>query len=346
MIQTTIRMRLLLGAFLLLTVLMPSLVSAQDFVRIATYNQLHGPSGTTEVNNFKTIVQGMANENVGGRSKTLDVIAVQETNSSSLANARNALNQLYGAGTYNTFMASYGTGIWNGFLYNTKTMNLLGTKTVSGPTRGVARLHLQAKSNTAEDFYIYSAHLKAGSGGSDQSKRFTEVNQIRSDADALGQGENVIFTGDMNIYRSSESAYQKFLSGGNGQAFDPINRPGNWHDNSSFKDIHTQDPSGSLGGMDDRFDFQLVSGELLDNVGMDYIQGSYHAFGNTGLHNLNGNITSGPAPNNTITNALQAYSDHLPVVADYVIPTVPEPTSVLMIVSTGSLLMMRRKKAA
>ena len=56
-------------------------------------------------------------------------------------------------------------------------------------------------------------------------------------------------------------AYLTLLADGPGQAFDPIDRPGSWHDKSAFKDIHTQAPStsfGSGGGMDDRFDFQLV----------------------------------------------------------------------------------------
>ena len=44
----------------------------------------------------------------------------------------------------------------------------------------------------------------------------------------------------------------------NGQLFDPINRIGHWHNNSSFADVHTQSPrtssfgGGANGGMDDR----------------------------------------------------------------------------------------------
>ena len=36
--------------------------------------------------------------------------------------------------------------------------------------------------------------------------------------------------------------------------------------------------------MDDRFDFQLVSGEFLDGQGLNYIGNSYHSFGNNGYH--------------------------------------------------------------
>jgi hypothetical protein len=85
--------------------------------------------------------------------------------------------------------------------------------------------------------------------------------------------------------------------------------------------------------MDDRFDFQLVTAAVMSGRGFSHISGSYWAFGNTGTHTFNGEITSGSA------SALQAYlpgysqaqaaavltaitesSDHLPVVADYRVP--------------------------
>ena len=145
--------------------------------------------------------------------------------------------------------------------------------------------------------------------------------------------------------------------GGTGQAFDPINSPsapGSWYNNASFAGIHTQaplvnTPVGSNltgGGMDDRFDFQLVTSPLLDGEGLSYIgpsvpnlavspsQESYYAFGNNGT-TFNGDINSGSntalplseynpgvgEPSRTdVLNALTTASDHLPVVADYQLP--------------------------
>ena len=332
---------------LLLAMLIPSVADAQEYLRMASYNVEGQPSNTTEINRFKTVIQAIGNEDVDGRTRTLDVLSVQETNSGDLTNKVNALNSLYGSGTYSSFIASYGTGIYNAVIYNTDTLNLLGTKTVGGIlTRGAARVHLQSKYDTAQEFYVYSAHLKAGSGSTDSNRRALEANAIRSDADNLGDGKNVIYMGDFNVYSSFESGFSNFLLSGNGKANDPINRLGNWHDNSSFKDVHTQDPTGTLGGMDDRFDFQLITDELLDNIGMDYVDGSYHAFGNYGLHNLNGTIASGSAPSNSTTIALRDFSDHLPVVADYIIPAIPEPTTVVFFGSALPLLIMRRKRAA
>ena len=45
--------------------------------------------------------------------------------------------------------------------------------------------------------------------------------------------------------------------------------------------------------MSDRFDLQLVSGELLDGMGLDYVSGSYHVFGNNGTHTLGAAIDTG-----------------------------------------------------
>jgi hypothetical protein len=120
------------------------------------------------------------------------------------------------------------------------------------------------------------------------------------------------------------------LSAGAGQAFDPINRPGAWHDTAAFVDIHTQAPAVNPppgltgGGLDDRFDFQLVSNELTDDFGFEYIDGTYHTFGNNGSVPLNGNINAAQStalpglPNRLqVLNLLTTVADHLPVVADY-----------------------------
>jgi hypothetical protein len=145
---------------------------------------------------------------------------------------------------------------------------------------------------------------------------------------------SVIYVGDFNLYRSSEPAYQEFLAAGNAQAFDPVNRPGNWSGNSNFVDIFTQAPSANPplgldgGGLDDRLDFQLISGELQDGSGLEYRPGSYHTFGNNGSVPVNGSINAAGStalpgmPNRvTILNLLTTVSDHLPVVADYTFPT-------------------------
>jgi hypothetical protein len=92
--------------------------------------------------------------------------------------------------------------------------------------------------------------------------------------------------------------------------------------------IHTQSPATGpaaftgqvLGGLDDRFDFQLVSGEFQDGEGPSFLTGSYHAFGNNGTHVYSEAITTGTGAAPAVLTALAQSSDHLPVVADYQLP--------------------------
>ena len=104
----------------------------------------------------------------------------------------------------------------------------------------------------------------------------------------------------------------------NGRLFDPIDRIGNWHNNSSYSDVHTQSPrtssfgGGANGGMDDRFDWLLVSESILNETSqMYYIENSYTAFGNDGNH-FNDAINSGnnSAVSNEMADALHAASDN------------------------------------
>ncbi len=150
-------------------------------------------------------------------------------------------------------------------------------------------------------------------------------------ADALGQGTEILYVGDYNIDSSSEGMYTTLLSPGNGQAFDPINMPGMWNVNAAFKGIHTQSTrtadlgdGGATGGMDDRFDFVLHSQEVggsgiaSNGIGLEYRPGSYRAFGNDNTHAFNGAITSGAGIySSTVRTALMNASDHLPIVVDY-----------------------------
>ena len=183
----------------------------------------------------------------------------------------------------------------------------------------------------------------------DLTARLAEANAVRADAAALGAGARVIFSGDFNTQNSSESGYSALTAAGIGQAIDPLNAPGNWHATSSFAALHSQaalvnQPVNSNltgGGLDDRFDFLLTSSSALGGAGMRYVPGTYHVFGNNGT-TYNGNIND---PGNTalpiseynpvggqptrlaVLNALSTASDHLPVVADFL---VPEPSTFVL----------------
>ncbi len=144
---------------------------------------------------------------------------------------------------------------------------------------------------------------------------------IRDDADNLGINANIIYAGDFNMHGSSEGAWINVTASGDGQGFDAANAPGQWRDDPVFKALHTQDPRTN---MDDRFDFQFVSGELLDDVGLDFIDGSFRVFGNDGTHTLGDSISTGTGATTVVLAALEDNSDHLPVVVDYYIPLAGE----------------------
>ncbi|MFL3004879.1 MAG: lamin tail domain-containing protein [Candidatus Neomarinimicrobiota bacterium] len=179
------------------------------------------------------------------------------------------------------------------------------------------------------EFNIYGVHFKASSGSSNAQQRLAEATILRQHLNSLS-GSYFIVAGDFNIYSNSASTEPAFnmLTGesdnNGGRLFDPIDRIGNWHNNSLFSDVHTQSPrttsfgGGANGGMDDRFDWLFVSESILnDQSRMVYIDDSYTAFGNDGNH-FNDAINSGNnfSVSDQIADALHDASDHLPVYMD------------------------------
>ncbi|MBL9124663.1 MAG: hypothetical protein JNG90_13590, partial [Planctomycetaceae bacterium] len=335
-------------------------------LRIVSYNSGGGPRAGSS-----TILQAIGAENVGGIAKPLDAILLQEQggvagDTQAFVNLLNALYPnpggapIYARSTIDA--ASSGAGRPT-LIYNTQTLQLISESTtgvVGGSANARQGMRYQLRPvgyDAAADLWIYNNHYKASDTSADADRRWREAQSVRTNADALGDGAHIIYAGDFNIYRSSEKMWSSpgisppsLTDPGNGQGFDPLNRVGNWHDNNSFRDVHTQSPTTSsryggqvTGGMDDRFDWQLVSGELLDGEGVSYIAGSYHALGNNGSHPLNGNIDDpsntalpGLANRTAVLTALASSSDHLPVVVDYQLPAVlqvvvtPVPSAVLV----------------
>jgi endonuclease/exonuclease/phosphatase family metal-dependent hydrolase len=324
-----------------LTVQGPS--NSNGHLRIVSYN-ISGASGDgTPRSDFGTLLAAMGTEIVNGLSRQVDLFAIQEvlTQATTSTIIANTLNNLYSTTAYATGLlngATTGSGT-QGVVYNSHTLQLLGeaaigTASSTGMPRQAMRYFFRPLGTSgASDFYVYNSHFKASDDSDSASRRLDEAQTLRDDADALGQGAHVIYVGDFNLFRSSEAAYQELLSAGNGQAFDPVNRPGNWSNNSNFVDIFTQAPMMNAqngldgGGLDDRFDFQLNSGEFFNGTGLEYRTGTYHTFGNNGSVPVNGNINAtsstalpGMANRTTILNLLTTVSDHLPVVADYTFP--------------------------
>ena len=343
----------------LLSAALPLLLSSACFaqLRIVSYNDSGNVAGSGGM--LAGVFKAIGDETRAGIKRPADIISIQEQDTSlaSTTRALNAINGIYGAGTY-AASTIHGVGdSTQAVLYNTQTVQLVSqlafqTTSTSGTARQPLRFQFRPVGYTSTaDFYVYSSHYKADSDTTSTARRGVEATATRANADALGAADpsgtiRAIYTGDFNSYDASEPVITNLTAaGGAGRAFDPINRLGAWHNNSSFADVDTQSPINASGvyytdqvggGMDDRFDFQLVTAPVMTTHGVSYIANTYHAFGNANGLQYNADITKAGAaaallPYFTaagytqadVQAALQAIiqtSDHVPVVADYRLP--------------------------
>ncbi|MCH7529130.1 MAG: T9SS type A sorting domain-containing protein, partial [Candidatus Marinimicrobia bacterium] len=178
-------------------------------------------------------------------------------------------------------------------------------------------------------FTIFVAHLKASDTSDDRAQRHREGSRL---ADYIAQQDSnyyYAFAGDFNIYRASEAVYKLLLDSMAVDLEDPLDARGEWHDNSNYSYLHTQSTrttqlnGGASGGLDDRFDFILLSHQMLRDSGpLTYVTGTYDAYGNDGNH-LNANINAGDnrVVTRSMADALYYASDHLPVILELSYPT-------------------------
>ena len=291
---------------------------AVGMIRVVAYNTANNPDNITEDAWFNTIFDAIGKELINGKAKQLDILVALETDTGSSARLVDILNNLYDVNSYAVKTSTPDSGSdRTAVVYNTSTVELLDSSDLTNiGTHNILRSHFRLAniSDYNSEFYVYAVHLKSGNSTSDKNQRIIEAQNLRNNADALGQGSLIIFAGDFNMYGSSEGAWINLLASGNAKAFDVANSPGEWHDNASFKSLHTQN---SRDAMDDRFDFQFVTGEFLDGTGLDYIPKSFHVFGNNGTHNFDEAISTGTGASVSVLEFLENASDHLPVVADY-----------------------------
>ncbi len=177
-------------------------------------------------------------------------------------------------------------------------------------------------------FTVVVAHLKAGNTSSDASERQMAAEALMAHLSNSVTDKNVIFCGDFNVYTSSESAYQELINYtvSHERFVDPVSQNGSWHNNSNFAAYHTQSTHSSSsncyyssGGMDDRFDFILMSKGIENSSDkMNFKFNSYRTIGNDGAH-FNQSINAGTNTSVTpaMADALYEFSDHLPVVASF-----------------------------
>lgn len=172
---------------------------------------------------------------------------------------------------------------------------------------------------------VFVTHLKSSSGTVNQQLRLAMVNDFVAYLETLPSDRNVVFGGDLNLYTSSEPAFQELIDTSNNITFiDPADRVGSWSNNTNYLDVFTQSTrtqsglGGATGGFDDRFDFILTSENMLTNTDLYYVNDSYQVYGNNGNSNcynqeINSNDCDGSDFSFAIRDALYDMSDHLPV---------------------------------
>jgi endonuclease/exonuclease/phosphatase family metal-dependent hydrolase len=311
-------------------VLLAAQTGLADTLRVVTQNALDfsGQSATTRIPYFRTVM----------RAIHPDLVLVEEMGNEQAMDLM--LAQVFAQIDTDWTTASF---MYNGSLnqvcfYRMSKLALVSQRAIRAEPRNINEFVLRpAVGDTSVRLHALVTHLKASQGYEEERRQ--EADSARKATNLFPAGTNFFICGDFNLYTSTEPAYQTMITPGtnaNGQFFDPINRPGDWNNNGSFAGIHTQSTrtgsesdGGASGGLDDRFDFILVSAALMDTVGSHVIPGTYHSFGNDGQH-FNQSIDDGTNHSvpDSVAYALHHQSDHLPVVVDMVLRS--EPTAIAM----------------
>lgn len=309
-------------------------LSAQDTLKILQYNLLNYGNYTTYCTT--------GNNNINDKDEYIrtiidyvkpDIFTVNEISSSEVIHQRLLDNDLNvnGINYYRkaNFIKVADSYLVNMLYYNSDKLQLHSHTIAQSYIRDIDVYKLYYRSDdllVGDTAFVICvvAHLKSSGGANNENKRRDMVYNAMNYLDSYGDNNNYLFMGDFNVYSSSEPAYQLLINYTNPEInfYDPIETPGDWHNNYSYRFIHTQSTHktqngcASYSGMDDRFDFILLSNNIMQGLmDVEYIEGSYTTIGQDGLHfdkAINGDPENLSAPANVI-EALFGNSDHLPI---------------------------------
>jgi endonuclease/exonuclease/phosphatase family metal-dependent hydrolase len=268
-----------------------------------------------------------------------DVFTVNEIKSDNsvadnlLDNVMNTSGRDYYARVYKT-----GSGLSNMVYYDTRKLVYESQTTINTTTRitDLYRFYYNSPDLESQDtayIYFIVTHLEPGNGTAEAAERANMTSTIMDYLDNNNLVGNYLFCGDLNLYTSSEDAYTNLLYADNQNVrfYDPINTSGNWNNSSSYRNVHTQsthaddNDCAASGGMDDRFDFILISNNIKNNLAkVAYIEDTYIAVGQDGNH-FNNSINDGEnsAVPSEVADALYNASDHLPIYLELEIDQTP-----------------------
>jgi hypothetical protein len=306
-----------------------NLMAQRDTLHVMVYNLLNFPSATATPNRQDTLRKILHYDRP-------DILMVCELNNATGSNQiiNTSLNSMgvthYAAANYVT-NRSTSDNHQNMLYYNTQKVGLKSQTELLTDLRDINEYIIYFKDpnlalhNDTTFARLFVTHLKAGTSGTDISRRNGEVQVLVNYMNTFPSNFNGIFAGDFNTYTSSEACYQTLISTGSHPFFDPIGTPGAWSNNASFAAVHTQSTrvasfnGGATSGLDDRFDHITVTEPVLTGLErLRYIPGTYHALGQDGNHYNVALIDppANPTIPDSVRNALYYMSDHLPVVMD------------------------------
>lgn len=318
---------------ILIGVLLASLTTfGQESVTVMSYNLLNFPTG-----------------NLAGREDTLkliinyvqpDLFLVQELKTDSglqliVNESFSDLPANYQATTFLPQQSNPGSvsKLQQAMVYNSDRFGLVEEGFIMTSTRDINRFKLYWKGPELENgsdtvfIYVFVTHLKSSEGTSNQQARLEMAQSFTTYLSHLPVNASVIFAGDLNLYNSTEPAYEELLDATNTVVMrDPIDSPGNWH-SASFqpKSILTQSTRSSIifgdgasSGIDDRFDFILLSDNMFHEWNtVKYLTDTYKALGNNGsCYNQSITACTGGDVPDSILRPMYFMSDHLPVVLE------------------------------
>lgn len=311
--------------------------AADDTLRVVAYNLLNFPEGRNDCG---------SNVVVPARWDTLrnivdylrpDVLMICELQTEAGADSilRRALNvggkTSYRRANFVPNRSTFLKNLNNMLFYDSDKLALQSQTEILTDTRDCNVYRMWVKDPTLAQHHdtifidFYENHFKASA--TDTASRRITCTDIRNFIDGQGSYRNTVVGGDFNFYTSAEAGYQILLSG-TYPLRDPLNRPGSWSNNGTFAAIHTQATRslsspfydcGSVGGVDDRFDFMLISDPMLNPANdVFYINNSYFALGNNGstFNTRINNTTNTSTVPRSVLNSLFYMSDHLPVYMD------------------------------
>jgi hypothetical protein len=308
---------------------------AQDTLKVMSYNLLNYPTARTiqEKNGYLTTIFGYAQPDILGVVELGNNVSYAESILNVVLNQNGTINK-YARAAYS---CTAGSSICNMLYYNAEKLGLAHQYVIPFPTlREMNHYVLYYKSpdlaltHDTIFFNVIAVHLKASDSSADAAKRneMTTLIMQHLNTNPYGSG-NVVVLGDFNMYRSTEAGYQtltNYTANPSISFFDPLHfLPSTWTNNATIAPYCTQATrlvdifdGGSTGGMDDRFDMILFSPSLVNNTqSVDFIEGTYTAVGQDGLH-FNNSLLASPTNTTVPSNVLDALyynSDHLPVTA-------------------------------